>query len=190
MKKKLMMLGLITVLGATAYGAETQTMEELKAENTQLKEKLASKVLIVEDGRANEVIDQGTKEDEWNVSARTYIEREQYEMGSKDFGASENIIMFGTGVNAVKGNWGYHLNVEQRGTGHLNTDGADNQNTRVDYKIRYQATPKIGVAFKYRSERGNKKRIAYAAEQNRNRDRVELGLDTSYQYLSGWFVVG
>jgi opacity protein-like surface antigen len=197
MKKKLLMLGLITLLGANAFAAEnteeyskSEYMEMLKAENVTLKEKLANTVLIVEDGRAVEKINQGDQGEEWKISARTYIEREQYEMGTKDFGASENIIMFGTGINAVKGKWGYHLNIEQRGTGHLNSEGADNQNTRVDYKIRYQATPKIGVAFKYRSERGNKKRTAWAAEQNRNRDRVELGIDSSYEYVSGWFVVG
>ena len=190
MKNKLMMLGLITMLGATAYGAEAQTIEELRAENAQLKEKLANTVLVVEDGRATEMIKQGDQGDEWNISARTYIEKEKYDLGSKDFAESENIMMFGTGINAVKGKWGYHLNVEQRGTGHINSAGADNQNTRVDYKIRYQATDKIGVAFKYRSERGTKKRSTWAAEQNRNRDRVELGLDTSYKYLSGWFVAG
>jgi len=193
MKKKLMMLGLVTMLGATAYGAEAQTIEELKAENAQLKEKLASNVLIVGDGRATEVIKQGDQGEKWNISARTYIENELYS-GNGVFGngaaEQEDIFMLGTGVNAVRGKWGYHLNVEQRLTGHMNTEGADNQNTRVDYKIRYQATPKIGVAFKYRSERGGKKRDVYAAEANRNRDRVELGLDTSYKYLSGWFVVG
>ena len=190
MKKKLMMLGLITMLGATAYGAEAQTIEELRAENAQLKEKLANTVLVVEDGRATEMIKQGDQGDEWNISARTYIENELYS-GYDGWSPSENIFMFGTGVNAVKGKWGYHLNVEQRLTGHMNSEGADNQNSRVDYKIRYQATDKIGVAFKYRSERGNVKRdVPWAAEQNRNRDRVELGLDTSYKYLSGWFVVG
>ena len=199
MKRKLMMLGLITLLGATAFGADGEvakddtqkTIEELKAENETLKEKLASNVIIAgEEGRPTELIKQGEQKDEWQISARTYIEREDYELGSKDFGASENIMMFGTGINMVKGKWGYHINVEQRGTGHINSEGADNQNTRVDYKIRYQATPKLGVHFKYRSERGTKKRSAWAAEQNRNRDRIELGIDSSYQYLSGWFVVG
>ena len=191
MKKKLSILGLIVFLGTNTFAEEApQTLEQLKAENLTLKEKLANTVLVVEDSGKAEIIKQGNQGEEWQVSARTYIEKEKYDLGSKDFGESENILMFGTGINAVKGNWGYHLNVEQRGTGHINSDGADNQNTRVDYKIRYQATPKIGVAFKYRSERGTKKRDAYAAEQNRNRDRVELGLDSSYQYVSGWFVVG
>lgn len=127
---------------------------------------------------------------QWSVSARTYIEREDYSRG--DFGQSENIFMFGTGVNAVKDRWGLHLNVEQRLTGHLNTEGADNQNTRVDYKVRYQATDEMGVHFKYRSERGRKKRDAWAAEQDRNRDRFELGTDFNFfdGYWSGWLVGG
>jgi hypothetical protein len=193
------MLGLITILGGAAFGADGEvtkddtqkTIEELRAENETLKEKLNSVVLRVgeENSATSEVIHQGEQGDEWQISARTYIENELYD-GYDGWNPSENILMLGTGINMVKGKWGYHINIEQRLTGHVNSDGADNQLIRSDWKVRYQATDKIGVAFKYRAERGNQKRASWAAESNRDRDRVEIGIDTSYKYLSGWFVVG
>lgn len=161
--------------------AELETIDDIATEGV---------IIIDEEQGQTDVIAEGEKDPEWSVSARTYIEREDYSRG--DFGQTEDIFMIGTGVNAVKGRWGLHLNVEQRLTGHLNTEGADNQNTRVDYKLRYQATDQMGVHFKYRSERGRKKREAWAAEQNRNRDRFELGTDFNFfdGYWSGWLVAG
>jgi len=190
MKKKLSMLGLVVFLGANAFAEDTpQTMEQLKAENITLKEKLANTVVKVEDSGRTELIKQGDQGEDWQISARTYIENELYS-GYDGFHPSENIFMVGTGLNAVRGKWGYHLNIEQRLTGHINSEGADNQLIRSDWKVRYQANDKVGVAFKYRAERGNQKRAAWAAESNRDRDRVELGIDTGYEYLSGWLVVG
>lgn len=181
----------ISELEENNLALETQSVALIPNELETIEDIATEGVLILnEENTETEVIAEGVKKDEWAISARTYIEREDYSRG--DFGATEDIFMLGTGVNMVKGRLGLHLNVEQRLTGHMNTEGADNQNTRVDYKIRYQATDQMGLHFKYRSERGSKKRDAWAAEQGRNRDRFELGTDFNYfdGNFAGWFVVG
>lgn len=168
-------------------------IEKYKKENDELKKLVETRVKVVGESEASDVaIVEGVKKDQWAFSSRTYIEREDYSLSGNDFGNTEDIFMFGVGVSAVKGKIGLHLNTEQRMTGTINSDGADNQNTRNDYKVRYQLTDEVGVHFKYRNERGNKKRDAYAAEQNRNRDRFELGTDFNlYDGMwSGWLVGG
>ncbi len=168
-------------------------IEKYKKENEELKKIIGKEVNIKGGEEApDEKIEEGVKKEQWAFSSRTYIEREDYSLPGNDFGNTEDIFMLGVGVSAVKGKLGLHLNTEQRMTGTMNSNGADNLNTRNDYKVRYQLTDEVGVHFKYRSERGNKKRDAYAAEQNRNRDRFELGTDFNlYEGMwSGWLVGG
>lgn len=128
----------------------------------------------------------------WAFSARTYAEVESF---SGDLGkdGAEDAAYFGVGVNATRGKFSYDLNVEKRGGGTTPFFTEGWEQTRVDYKVRYQALDNVGVHVKYRSETQAQKKKASEPywQGSKNRDRLEFGTDWGgVLNTSGWFVVG
>ena len=94
------------------------------------------------------------------------------------------------GFNAGLGKWNFDLAAERRWGG--DWDSPDYDTMRVDYKIRYQVIPQLGVHFKYRSENRDRDYGKSTWYNSSTRDRVELGTDFDFfgGYFSGWLVGG
>lgn len=150
MKKKLFLLGALTLLGTQTFSAEEAAATPQKSN--------------------------------WTVTSRTYIENEIYTgTGIYDKAEGINGFFIGQGFTASKGKLSLSFNGEQRLLGHQNSQGFDSAVSRLDYQVRYQVFDKIGVSAKYRSDN---------TTTGNDRDRYQIGFDSSYKYLSGWFVVG
>lgn len=128
----------------------------------------------------------------WAFSARTYAEVESYDGDLGESGAEDGAF-FGVGVNARRDKWSYDLNIEKRGGGTTPFFTEGWEQSRVDYKVRYQALDNVGIHVKYRDEtRAQKKAAGEPYYQGSvNRDRLEFGTDWgNVLKTNGWFVVG
>ena len=182
MKKSLYLLAALSLLGTNVFAKEVVAPAETS------KEVIVEPVVIIEEAPV----------ETWSFSGRTYLETEDFKNGSKisrgnhsvgifemeDLGDGADGTFWGTGVSATKGKLTLDLNVERRYFGDLSgvTGGADNDGTRVDWKIRYQLFENQAFHIKYRNEKATGSR----------RDRVELGTDFNHfnNLLAGWFVIG
>ena len=170
MKKLLFLLGLIAVTCGVSYAAN--------GDDKGLSDEDLKQILV-------------PGQPEWKFLVRTYIEREDFDNGSPLInGSYEDGLFWGVGFNAGLGKWNFDLAAERRWGG--DWDSPDYDTMRVDYKIRYQVIPQLGVHFKYRSENRDRDYGKSTWYNSSTRDRVELGTDFDFfgGYFSGWLVGG
>ncbi|MGL5098897.1 MAG: hypothetical protein ACRC6B_02495, partial [Fusobacteriaceae bacterium] len=131
----------------------------------------------------------------WKFGGRVYFESEDFDNNGSLLVNSddEDVTIWGTGVSATRGKLTLDLNVERRYTGDtsfINKD-AEAENTRVDWKVRYQLFANQAFHLKYRTEN---KIIDGDGNTNKawKRTRYELGTDFNHfdGLLGGWLVAG
>lgn len=168
MKKILLLLGLFAVTCSGAYAAGDDK------------------------GVSDEDIQQIVRQQpQWGLNFRTYLEREDFDNKSPLIRSDdEDGLFWGVGLTATKDKWSFDLAAERRWGGTWNSPDYDNM--RVDYKLRYQVIPQLGLHLKYRSENKDRDYDKETYVKSATRDRFELGSDFNFfkGYLSGWLVAG
>ena len=181
MKKSLYLLAALSLLGTNVFAKEV--VAEPVVETS--KEVIVEPVVIIEEAAAPA----------WSFGARTYLETEDFDNGSKIAGGDdEDGTFWGVGVSATKGKLTLDLNVERRFGGDLSLSKSDAEweSTRVDYKVRYQLFEKQAFHLKYRNETRVRDFSRDTYHSDWTRDRYELGTDFNHfnGLLAGWLVAG
>ncbi|MGL5122981.1 MAG: hypothetical protein ACRC6K_02275 [Fusobacteriaceae bacterium] len=182
MKRLSLFLGALLIVGTSVLAKEV-IVEPIEMEEPAMIEPMAVEV-------APEVI-----LPKWTFGARMYLETEDFDNGSKIAGGdNEDGTFIGTGISATKGKLTLDLNVERRFGGDLSFLKGDQEyeQTRVDWKVRYQLFANQAFHLKYRNEERTRDWNKPTDHGDWTRDRYELGTDWNHfdGLFAGWFVVG
>ncbi|MGL5905017.1 MAG: hypothetical protein ACRCZO_20215, partial [Cetobacterium sp.] len=182
--KSLYLLAALSLLGTNVFAKEV--VAEPVVKQTEITEEVVNQETQI-------MTEIEVPADKWSFGARTYLETEDFDNGSKIAGGDdEDGTFWGVGVSATKGKLTLDLNVERRFGGDLSlaNSNADWEATRVDYKVRYQLFEKQAFHLKYRNETRVATGRSYHSDWER--DRFELGTDFNHfnGLLAGWLVVG